>query len=125
MIHKIWEAKNLEKSLAVRFHIPGPLQTFTPCLAEGDGPGFGHLPDFFSLFSPSPWFGDNFRLPDFFGDWPPNPATAGDGTDRATPVRGHAVLRVVVKRPLCPRAETLRLGSESSFCCLNLVMAKM
>ena len=95
------------------------------CLAEGDGPGFGHLPDFFSLFSPSPWFGDNFRLPDFFGDWPPNPATAGDGTDRATPVRGHAVLRVVVKRPLCPRAETLRLGSESSFCCLNLVMAKM
>ena len=98
------------------------------CLAEGEGLGFGHLLDFFSLFFPSPWFGDNFRLPDFFVDWPPNPATTGDGTDRAPPVRGHAILRVVVKRPLCPRAETLRLGSEFELLLFEsgkLVMAKM
>ncbi|GFY80777.1 kinase superfamily with octicosapeptide/Phox/Bem1p domain-containing protein [Actinidia rufa] len=49
-------------------------------------------PDLFSLFLTSPWFGDNFHLPDFFVDWPPNPSTAGYGMDRGTPIRGPAVL---------------------------------
>ena len=33
------------------------LNTLIACLAEGDGPEFGHLPDFFSFISPSPKFG--------------------------------------------------------------------
>ena len=31
-------------------------KTLAACLAFEDGPKFGHLPDFFSLFSPSPGF---------------------------------------------------------------------
>ncbi|GFY94538.1 hypothetical protein Acr_09g0009840 [Actinidia rufa] len=57
-----------------------------PSSPKTDGPGDGHLPDFFSLFSPSPGFGDHFSLPDFFSHLSPNPATAEDGTDRSNPV---------------------------------------
>ncbi|GFY95912.1 hypothetical protein Acr_11g0002440 [Actinidia rufa] len=66
------------------------LSTLAPCLAEGNGPGFGHLLDFFSPFSPSPWFSYHFSLPDFSIDRTSNPSTAGDGRTGVTPIRGHA-----------------------------------
>ncbi|GFS38166.1 hypothetical protein Acr_00g0056080 [Actinidia rufa] len=80
------------------------LPKLAPCLAEGDGPGFGHLLDFFSPFSPSPWFGYHFPLPDFSSDRTTNPSTAGDGTDRGYPCPWSHGLRLVVKILVCPRA---------------------
>ncbi|GFY81666.1 hypothetical protein Acr_01g0014740 [Actinidia rufa] len=50
----------------------------------------------------SPLFGIIFLSPTFFSARLRNQATAGYGTDRGTPVRGHAVLRVVMKLPSCP-----------------------
>ncbi|GFY95642.1 hypothetical protein Acr_10g0010270 [Actinidia rufa] len=79
-------------------------------------PEFGHLPNLFSCDASSPEFGDDFCIPDFFSDRFRNPSTAGVGTDRGYPVRGHAALRVVVNdRCALVRAETLRLGPEFEF----------
>ncbi|GFS30309.1 hypothetical protein Acr_00g0011310 [Actinidia rufa] len=85
--------------------------TLSACFAEGDGPGFGHFPDFVSLFSLSPGFWEYFCLPDFISDGLRTPSMAGYVTDRGTPVRGEAVLRVVEKDLSCPCA----VGRRTSF----------
>ena len=72
-------------------------KTVTTCLAKGDSPGFGSLLSSSPSELPSPVFGDHLFFPDFFSDRLRTPSIAGYGTDRATPVRGHAALRVVMK----------------------------
>ncbi|GFS46279.1 hypothetical protein Acr_00g0101200 [Actinidia rufa] len=89
----------------------------TACLAEGDGPGFGHLPDFrLPLLSFSRVW-EYFCLPDFISDGLRTPSMAGYVTDRGYPVRGEAVLRVVVK-DLC--ALVLWEGERCFWSFLNL-----
>ncbi|GFZ06665.1 potassium transporter family protein [Actinidia rufa] len=74
------------RSPAVTLTMPRINLIGVACLASRDGLRFGYLPDFFSLFSPSPKFGDHFSLLDFFSHWPPNPATARYGTDKVSAV---------------------------------------
>ena len=83
--------------MVMKGHRLGAGTTLTGCLASGDGPGFGHLPDLVSLLCPSSGFGLQFCLPDFSSNGfqiPPQPDISRTGV---TPVRGHAVTRVAVK----------------------------
>ena len=59
--------------------------TSIPCLASGDGPKSGCLPDLVSLFFPSLRLDEYFSLFDFFADRFPNPSTTGYATDKGYP----------------------------------------
>ena len=75
----------------------GRRESFSACLANGDSAGFGFLLSSSPSEPTTPVFGDHFSLPDFLSDRLRTPSIAEYGTDRGPPVRGGAVVRVVVK----------------------------
>ncbi|PSS36117.1 N-alpha-acetyltransferase 35, NatC auxiliary subunit like [Actinidia chinensis var. chinensis] len=110
-IEQVAEHNGVAINLVCRLRTLDP--SLTGCLASGDGPGFGHLSDLVSLLSPSPGFGLQFCVPDFFADGfqiHPQPDISRTGV---TPVRGHAEHRVVVKDDCALVFGWMKRGQES------------